>query len=104
MSAINLFKRVLTTDSKHVQSWGNLGLAYAGIREKSKALECLDKALELDAEYEIAAVNRIAIEKLREGERLEGKMDSVDYYRDYKGKGKESYVAETIRSLLKKGD
>jgi tetratricopeptide (TPR) repeat protein len=97
--AINLFKRVLATDPKHVQSWGNLGLAYAGIGERDKALECLDKALELDPEYEIAAVNRIGIERMRDGERLEGRIDSVDYYRDYKGKGKKSYIAEILGNV-----
>jgi tetratricopeptide (TPR) repeat protein len=102
ISAISLFKRVLATDPKHVQSWGNLGLAYAGVGEKGKALECLDRALELDPEYEVAAVNRIAIEKLSEGERLEGEIDSVNYYRDYKGKGKRSYISETIRSFFRK--
>ena len=104
-SAISLFRRVLATDPKHVQSWGNLGLAYAGTGERGNALECLDKALGLDPEYEVAAVNRIAIEKLKEGERLEGKMDSVNYYRDYKGKGKKSYISEILRNfvdLLKK--
>ena len=95
-SAISLFRRVLATDPKHVQSWGNLGLVYAGIGERGKALECLDKALELDPEYEVAAVNRITIEKLKEGERLEGKMDSVDYYRDYKGKEKKSFLSEIL--------
>jgi tetratricopeptide (TPR) repeat protein len=105
MSAINLFERVLATDPKHVQSWGNLGLAYAGMGERDKALECLDKALELDPEYEIAAVNRIGIEKMGEGERLEGKIDSVNYYRDYKVKGKKSYIAEilgNVEGLLKR--
>lgn len=104
-SAINLFRRVLAIDPKHVQSWGNLGLAYAGIGERGEALECLGKALELDPEYEIAAVNRIAIEKMREGERLEGEIDSVNYYRDFKGKGKKSYIAEilgNIRGIHKK--
>jgi tetratricopeptide (TPR) repeat protein len=104
MLAINLFKRVLETDSKHVQSWGNLGLAYAGIGERDKALECLDKALELDPGYEIAVVNRISIERMRDGERLEGRIDSVDYYRDYNG-SKKSYIAEilgNVGSLLKR--
>lgn len=104
MSAINLFKHVLATDPQNVQSWGNLGLAYAGIGERGKALECLDKALELDPEYELAAVNRIAIEELGEGERLKGKIHSVNYYRDYKGKVKKSYIAETIRNLFEKRD
>ena len=97
--AIDLFRRVLSTDPKHVQSWGNLGLAYAGIGERDKALECLDKALELDPEYEIAAVNRIGIKKMREGERLEGKIDSVDYYRDYRRKEKKSYIAEILGNV-----
>lgn len=61
--SIDLFRHVLSTDVRHIQSWGSMGLAYAGIGEKAKALECLDKALELDPEYEIAAVNRIAIEQ-----------------------------------------
>jgi tetratricopeptide (TPR) repeat protein len=98
-SAISLFRRVLVTDPKHVQSWGNLGLAYASIGERSKALECLDKALELDPEYEIAAVNRIGIEKMGEGEPLEWEMDSVNYYRDYKRKGKKSYIAEVFENM-----
>lgn len=105
MSAINLFKQVLETDPKHVQSWGNLGLAYAGNGERGKALECLDKALELDPEYEVAAVNRIVIERLSEGERLEGKIDTVHYYRDYKVRNKKSYIAEIlgrVGSLLKR--
>lgn len=98
-SAVSLFRRVLATDSKHVQSWGNLGLAYAGLGQKGKALECLDKALELDPDYEIAAVNRIAIEQLREGERLEGRIESVNYYRDYRRKGKKSYLAEIFGNI-----
>ncbi|NWF93461.1 MAG: tetratricopeptide repeat protein [Syntrophaceae bacterium] len=101
-SAVNLFKRVLETDPRHVQSWGNLGLAYASMGERGKALECLDRALELDPEYEVAAGNRVAIERLREGERLGGEIDSVNYYRDYKAKGKKSYIAETIRNIFGK--
>lgn len=103
-SAITLFKLVLAIDPRHVQSWGNLGLAYAGMGEKEKALECLDKALQLDPEYEVAAVNRVSIERMEDGERLEGKIGSVNYYRDYKTKGIKSYIAETIGGLFKKGD
>ena len=92
--AINLFRRVLANDPKHVQSWGNLGLAYAGTGERTKALECLDKALKLDPKYEIAVVNRIYIEKMKEGDHLDGQIDSVNYYRDYRGK--RSYVGEIL--------
>ncbi len=102
--AIDLFRRVLSTDPKHVQSWGNLGLAYASIGERGKALECINKALEIDPKYELAMVNRIIIEKLKEGECLQGKMDSVNYYRDYGREGKKSYIGETLRSLFGKRD
>ncbi len=94
--AIDLFQRVLAIDPKHVQSWGNLGLAYAGLGEKEKALDCLDKALEIDPGYEIAAVNRIAIEELKPAGRFEGRIDSVHYYRDYKFREKKSYIAEAL--------
>jgi hypothetical protein len=54
--------------------------------------------LELDPDYEIAAVNRLGIEKMREGERHEGEIDSVDYYRDYMG-SKKSYIAEILGNV-----
>lgn len=97
--AIDLFRRVLSVDPKHVQSWGNMGLAYAGIGEREKALECLDMALKLDPEYEIAAVNRIVVEQLKEGETFEGEIDSVHYYRDYKVRSKRSYIAEMLGKM-----
>lgn len=71
---------------------------------RARAIECLDKALDLDPEYEIAAVNRIEIEHLKEGERLEGEIDSVHYFRDYKARSKRSYFAKTIRNLFGKRD
>jgi hypothetical protein len=104
MFAINLFKCVLETDP-NIFSHGEHGAGICWHWREGKALECLDKALELDPEYEIAAVNRIGIEKMREGERLEGKIESVNYYRDYQGRGKKSYIAEilgNVRDLLKR--
>lgn len=98
--AVDLFTQVLSVDPKNVQSWGNLGLAYAGLGKRAKALECLDKALELDPKYELAMVNRLGIEKMVEGERLEGEIASIDYFRDYGRKNKKSYIAQVIGELL----
>ncbi len=65
-----------------MQANGNLGLCYALSGEKALALEYLDKALELDPDYEIARNNRIAIAKMKEGEKLQIPMASVNYYPD----------------------
>jgi len=97
--AVDLFTKVLSVDPKNVQSWGNLGLAYAGVGQRAKALECLDKALELDPKYELAIANRMFVEKMVEGECLKGKIESVNYYRDYGSKNKKSYIADVINDL-----
>jgi len=97
--AIDLFKQVLSIDPKNVQSWGNLGLAYAGIGKKSYALECLNKALELDPEYELAIVNRFSIKEMMEGECLKGEIKDINYYRDYRIQNRKSYLAEVADEL-----
>jgi tetratricopeptide (TPR) repeat protein len=63
-----LFNQVLAEFPGHVQSYGNLGLAYAGLGRRAAALECLDQALALDPHYEPAQINRPGIELMREGE------------------------------------
>jgi tetratricopeptide (TPR) repeat protein len=68
--AIELFGRVLSADPRHVQSHGNLALAYAGVGRRADALESLDRALAIDPEYEPATSNRRVIERMREGEPL----------------------------------
>ncbi|MBI5206981.1 MAG: tetratricopeptide repeat protein [Candidatus Firestonebacteria bacterium] len=96
--AIELFESVLKVDPENVQSWGNLGLAYAGLGKKSKALECLSKAIELDPDYEVAIINRIFLDKeMEEGKSLSMKdIKSVEYYKDYKDR---SLIDETINNI-----
>ena len=90
--AINLFAQILKTEKGHVQSYGNMGLAYAGLGNKQKALECLDQAIQIDPDYEPALVNRRVVENLREGanlppiERLE-----ISYYSEFR-QGKKSHM------------
>ena len=65
--AVQLFNRVLSENPTHVQSFGNLALAYAGLGKRAEALECFDRALALDPRYEPAIVNRRTTERMREG-------------------------------------
>ena len=78
--AILLFRRVLAIEPDHVQSYGNIALAYCGLGKNRLALECLDKALELDPSYEPAQNNRDSIAELNEGECLPGIIQEVHYY------------------------
>lgn len=78
--AIVLFQQSLSIDPKHVQSYGNMALAYASLGKKQKALECLDKALSFDPEYEPAIINRRAIEQLNDNEELQGPVAEIFYY------------------------
>jgi tetratricopeptide (TPR) repeat protein len=98
-AAIDLFEQVLATEKGHVQSYGNMGLAYAGLGNRQKALECLNKAIELDPEYEPAMINRIAVERLRDGEAMADQVfNEVDYYSEFKLPGR-SYVRELAERL-----
>lgn len=81
--AIELFNRVIDAHPNHVQSYGNLALAYASVGQKSRAQACLDRALELDPEYEPAKLNRPLIDALREGESLAPlAIREVRYYQE----------------------
>ncbi len=78
--AILLFKKVLSIDSNHVQSYGNMGLAQAYLGNRNKALECLDKALSIDSDYGPAISNRPCIVTMKEGEPIKAITRDVRYY------------------------
>jgi tetratricopeptide (TPR) repeat protein len=81
--AAELFQRVLSENPKHVQSFGNLALAYAALGRRADALACFDRALELDPDYEPAIQNRSIALKMREGEAfIPDSIKAVDYYAD----------------------
>lgn len=85
-AAISLFEKVLIIEPNHVQSYGNMGIAYGMLRDRGKALECFDKALSLDPDYEVAKTNKRAFERLfNEGEidNLEITMQDVRYYENH---------------------
>ncbi len=81
--AIGLFHRVLEKNPKHVQSYGNMALAEAGLGHRSVALECLDKALAIDPSYAPARMNRDVLEAMKEGEpHIPPIFAETEYYRD----------------------
>lgn len=87
--AILGFKKVLSIIPKHVQSNGNLGVCYGHLGMKQEALAYLDRALELDADYEPAIMNRAAIAALAEGVKLQAKhFGTIEFYKDFKSKNK----------------
>lgn len=100
--AIDGFKACLIKNKRHPQSYGNMGLCYTQLGQKEEALLAFDKALEIDPAYEPAIVNRVAVESLEEGEKLESsKLDSIDYYKDFSLK-KRSYLKYTLQKIMGK--
>ena len=79
----DLFKRVLNENPDHVQSYGNMALAYAGLGNRSEAMACFEHAVELDPNYQPALDNRAVIEQMRDGEPfVPGIIREVEFYAD----------------------
>ena len=85
------------------QVYGNLGICYAQLGRKSDALAAFDKALELDPQYELAIVNKALTETLAEGEKLDGKVKTVEYYKDFPMQNR-SYVQYFLDEALLASD
>lgn len=81
--AIAKFLEVIDMNYCHVQSYGNMGVCYASIGNKQKALEALNKAIELDPKYMPAIDNKKLISLMTEGENLSVMgMRTTEYYKD----------------------
>jgi tetratricopeptide (TPR) repeat protein len=81
--AVELFQRVLSDNPNHVQSHGNLALAYAGLGRRADALTSFDRALELDPNYEPAIQNRRVTVNMREGVPfIPDAVKEVEFYGD----------------------
>src|SRR3990167_197815 len=80
--AINLFSRVLYKVPKHVQSHGNIALAYSAQGKNELAVKHLKKALSIDPDYRPASDNLKIIALLEEGQKLPFFMNEINFYKD----------------------
>lgn len=108
-TAIPLLRKAIEINDSNPQPFGNLGICYANIGDRRRALHYLDKALAIDPNYAPAKTNRALVEKLADGEPLasRGKMATVDYYKDIVLKGGSLHAghagAEAAASSREKG-
>lgn len=97
--AIRKFEECLKISKQHTQSYGNIGICHAQLGRRQEAIEALDKALEIDPEYEPAIYNKVLIESLAEGEKLKmEKITSINYYENFALK-KKSYIKSIFSKL-----
>ena len=100
--AITCFKDCLNIVTNHYQSYGNMGLCYAKLGQRSQAISALDKAIEINPGYEPAIVNRKMIAGLTADDKIpDGPVETIDYGKDYTAK-KKSYIAEVIDLIRRK--
>jgi tetratricopeptide (TPR) repeat protein len=93
--ALGGFKEVLSLNPKHTQSYGNMGICYGFLGQKEEALAAFDKALDIDAGYEPAQINRALTLSLKEGEKLNIKVRSVKYYLERKLGNRDNMTPDT---------
>jgi tetratricopeptide (TPR) repeat protein len=70
--ALSGFRQAVAVNENNVSTHGNMGLCLAILGYKAEALAELDRALEIDPDYEPAITNRVAVERMKEGEPLTG--------------------------------
>lgn len=78
--ALEGFKEAAAHNEKNSPTHGNMGICLAQLGRKSEALAALDRALEIDPEYEPAIGNRLLVERMKEGASLTGdEFVSINY-------------------------
>lgn len=78
--ALTGFQAAMALNDGNAPSHGNTGLCHAYLGHKSLALAELDRAIELDPDYEPARRNRPLVENMAEGRPLEGTIfQSINY-------------------------
>ena len=79
--AIKGFERAVRWYPSLAPPYGNMGICYAKIGERQKALEAFDKALEIDPDYAPAVMNKAATEGLAVGQSLPDEVKPIRYIR-----------------------
>lgn len=81
--AIAEFQNVLKLNKTNAQTHGNLGLCYAFLGHKEKAIQAFDQALAIDPEYEPATMNKAIVLSLKNGEKLpDDSVKTIEYYKE----------------------
>jgi len=79
-TALKRFKKASNHNEKNAPTHGNMGICLAQLGRKAEALIALDRALEIDPEYEVATGNRTLVEKMEEGTPLENaEFQAINY-------------------------
>lgn len=68
--AVTEFQECLRLNPTTHQAYGNLGICYGKLGMRDKAAAMLDKALEINPDYELARWNRESLDRLADGEDL----------------------------------
>jgi hypothetical protein len=77
------FRASATLNDRNAPCHGNIGLCLAQLGRKADALAGLDRALEIDPDYQPARSNRRIVMEMSEGRPLEGvRYESVNFARD----------------------
>ncbi len=81
--ALQGFRDTLKLTRNNAQCYGNIGLCYGMLGKKQEALNALDKALEIDPDYQPAEQNKQLIMMLQEGDKIDVRnITSVEYYKN----------------------
>jgi tetratricopeptide (TPR) repeat protein len=64
------FRTCAGLHARHAPTQGNMALCLANLGRKADALAALDRALEVDPEYEPAMTNRLLVNRMEEGQPL----------------------------------
>ncbi len=81
--AIVEFQNVIKINKINAQTYGNLGLCYAFLGQKEKAIAAFDQALTIDQNYAPATANRAIVLSLDNGEKLpDDQVKTIEYYKD----------------------
>lgn len=68
---------------RNAPTHGNMALCLANLGRKGDALAALDRALEVDPEYELAMTNRLLVNRMEEGQPLKNVgFETIDYNRE----------------------
>ena len=83
LRALEGFRVCVALIERHAPSHGNMGLCYAKLGYKAKALAELDRALEINPRYEPAMVNRIVVERMKEGHPMDfASFQNIEYSKE----------------------